>query len=164
LAHEFDEAIKHYQSALELDPHFIWAHMYRAQALEQKGNFTEALKEFETTDRLAGGSNCVKAMEAHTHAIAGDRSSARDILAEIQDASRDDCMPSYDIAAAYAALGESHKMVAWLHRACDERNMKLFTLTQDPRFDSFRGRGEFKEIVGQVGLAQYSSARGRSWQ
>ncbi len=39
LAHQYDEAIRHYQSALELDPHFIWAHMYMAQALEQKGNF-----------------------------------------------------------------------------------------------------------------------------
>ena len=164
LAHQFDEAIKHYQCALELDPDFIWAHMYKAQALEQKGDFTEALKEFEMTNRLAGGSNCVKAMEAHTHAIAGDKSSAREILAELKDACHDQRMPSYDIAATYAALGESHKMVAWLNRACDERNMKLFTLTQDPRFDSFRGRGEFKEIVGQVGLAQYSSARGRSWQ
>jgi hypothetical protein len=73
-------------------------------------------------------------------------------------------MPSYDIAAAYAALGESRKMVAWLNRACDERNMKLFTLTQDPRFDSFRDRGEFKEIVGQVGLAQYGPGQGRIWQ
>ena len=35
LAHRFEEAVKHYQSALELDPHFIWAHMYLAQALEQ---------------------------------------------------------------------------------------------------------------------------------
>lgn len=164
LAHQFDEAIKHYQSALELEPNFIWAHMYKAQALEQKGNFTEALKEFDMADRLAGGSNCVKAMEAHTHAIAGDRSSARDILAELRDASCDGRMPSYDIAAAYAALGESHKMVAWLNRACDERNMKLFTLTQDPRFDSFRNREEFKEIVGQVGLAQYSHGQRRIWQ
>jgi hypothetical protein len=55
-------------------------------------------------------------------------------------------------------------MVAWLNRACDERNMKLFTLTQDPRFDSFRDRGEFKEIVGQVGLAQYGPGQGRIWQ
>jgi tetratricopeptide (TPR) repeat protein/TolB-like protein len=164
LAHQFDEAIRHYQSALELDPHFVWAHMYMAQALEQKGNFTEALKEFETTNRLAGGNNCVQAMKAHTHAVAGDKSSARDILAELTDASHDHCMPSYDIAATYAALGESRKMVAWLNRACDERNMKLFTLTQDPRFDSFRGRPEFKEIIGQMGLAQYSSVLRLSWQ
>lgn len=162
LAHQYDEAIKHYQSALELEPHFIWAHMYMAQALEQKGNFREALREFETTIQLAGGNNCVKAMKAHTHAVAGDRSSAREILDELKSAPSNQCMPSYDIAATYAALGESHQVVAWLNRACSERNMKLFTLTQDPRFDPLRRRSDFKEIVEQMGLSQYSSTRGPS--
>ena len=72
LAHQFDQAIKHYQSALELDPQFIWAHMYMAQALEQKGNFEDALREFETTIQLAGGNHCVKAMKAHAYAVAGE--------------------------------------------------------------------------------------------
>ncbi len=164
LAHQFDEAIKHYQSALELDPQFIWAHMYMAQALEQKGNFKEALREFETTIQLAGGNDCVKAMKAHAHAVAGDKSSAREILDELKGAPSHHCMPSYDIAATYAALGESNQMVAWLNRACDERNMKLFTLTQDPRFDPLRHRSEFREIVEQMGLKHYSPTRRRSRQ
>ena len=154
LAHQYDEAIRHYQSALELDPQFIWAHMYMALALEQKGNIKEALREFETTIVLSGGNNCVKAMKAHAHAVAGDKSSAREILAELKRAPSDQCLPSYDIAATYAALGESHRVVTWLNRACSERNMKLFTLSQDPRFDPLRRWPEFKEIVGQVGLPQ----------
>jgi tetratricopeptide (TPR) repeat protein len=158
LAHKFDEAIQHYKSALELDSRFIWAHMYMAQALEQKGDFGEALREFETTIQLAGGSNCVKAMMAHAHAIAGDRSSARQILRELKSASGEKCMPSYDIAATYAALGESSQMIVWLNRACKEHNMKLFTLNQDPRFDPLRHRSEFKEIVEQMGLARYSQS------
>jgi tetratricopeptide (TPR) repeat protein/TolB-like protein len=162
LAHQFDEAIRHYQSALELDPQFIWAHMYMAQALEQKGNFREALREFETTNKLAGGNNCVKAMKAHAYAVAGDRCSARAILDELKSAPSHQCTPSYDIAATYAALGESHQVFAWLNRACNERNMKLFTLTQDPRFDPLRRCSEFKEIVEQMGLSQYSPARGQS--
>jgi tetratricopeptide (TPR) repeat protein len=154
LAHRFDEAVTHYQSALELDPQFIWAHMYMAQALEQQGNFKEALQEFETTIQLAGGSDSVKAMKAHTHAVSGDTSSARKILRELKAMPPSRCIPSYDIAATYAALGESSQAVLWLNRACQERNMKLFTLTQDPRFDPLRHRSEFKEIVGQMGLAQ----------
>ncbi len=152
LAHQFEEAIKHYQSALELDPHFIWAHMYMAQALEQQGNLKGALREFEITLKLSGGSNCVKAMKAHAYAVAGDKSSAREILSELKRARSRKNMPSYDIAATYTALGESDQAVAWLNRACDERNMKLFTLTQDPRFDSLRHGSAFKEIVAQMGL------------
>jgi len=164
LAHQFDEAIRHYRSALELDPQFIWAHMYMAQALEQKGDFKQALKEFETTIQLAGGNNCVRAMKAHAHAVAGDKSSARKILSELKSVPSEQCMPSYDIAATHAALGESHQMIAWLNRACNERNMKLFTLTQDPRFDPLRHRSEFREIVEQMGLKQNGAARGQSRQ
>ena len=159
LARHFDEAVRHYQSALELDPQFVWAHMYMAQALEQKGHFEMALQEFETSSRLAGGNNCVKAMMAHTYAVSGDTSAAREILDELSSASSHQCIPSYDIAATYAALGEPHRMVAWLNRACKEGNMKLFTLTQDPRFDPLRHYSGFKQILDQVGLPQASMAR-----
>jgi tetratricopeptide (TPR) repeat protein len=152
LAHRFDEAIKHYRSALDLDPHFIWAHMYMAQAHEQNGDFKAAMKEFETTIRLARGNDCVKAMKAHAHAIAGDRSCAHDLLREVKAASSPRCLPAYDIAATYTALGESENALLWLARACDQRNMKLFTLTQDPRFDPLRNFSEFKQIIQQVGL------------
>src|SRR5258707_3581022 len=164
LAHQFDEALRHYQSALELDPRFVWAHMYMAQALEQKGKFKEAVRKFETTIQLAGGTNCVKAMKAHAHAVAGDKSSAREILHELKGAPPHQCMPSFDIAATYAALGESSQMVVWLNRACDEGNMKLFTLTQDPRFDPLRHCSEFKEIVERTGLTQYSPIHEQSRQ
>jgi tetratricopeptide (TPR) repeat protein len=156
LAHHFDEAIRHYQSALELDPHFVWAHMYMAQALEQQGNLKGAVREFNTTIQLSGGSNCVKAMKAHAHAAAGEKSSARELLNEIKRARSRKCMPSYDIAATHAALGESDQAVLWLNRACDERNMKLFTLAQDPRFDPLRHGSAFRQIVDHMGLQQFS--------
>jgi tetratricopeptide (TPR) repeat protein len=155
MAHRFDDAIKHYKSALELDPEFIWAHMYLAQALEQKGDYKEAVREFENTIKLTGGSNCVLAMKAHAHAVAGDKTSARQILHGLKSSSNRKCMPSYDIAATHAALGESRQMGFWLNRACTERNMKVFTLMQDPRFDLLRHHSEFKEVVDQVGLGRY---------
>ncbi len=127
LARQFDEAIVHYKNAMELEPNFIWAHMYMAQALEQKGEFRAAHREFETALRLARGNHSVKAMQAHTHAIAGDKSSAREILRELKCASSPDRLPSYDIAATYAALAEPSRMISWLRRACQERSMKLFT-------------------------------------
>jgi tetratricopeptide (TPR) repeat protein/TolB-like protein len=158
LAHRFDEAIRHYQNALELKPDLVWAHMYMAQALEQEGSYKEALREFETTIKLTGGSNCVEAMKAHALAAAGDKSSARQILSQLKRTPTNKCMPSYDIAATYAALGDVKQTVQWLNRACHERNMKLFTLVQDPRFDLLRSRSEFMQIVDQMGLTQYNPA------
>jgi len=151
LAHRFDEAIKHYRNALELDPRFIWAHMYLGQALEQKGEFGGAVKEFETAIALASGSDCVNAMKAHTHALAGNHKAARRILREVTS-SPQKCVPSYDIAATYAALDQPEETAAWLKRACNERSMKLFTLPHDPRFDAVRNRPDFESIIASIGI------------
>ena len=154
LARQFDDAVAHYKNALELEPNFVWTHMYLAQTLEQKGEFREALREFETAIRLADGNNCVKAMKAHSYALSGDKNSARGILRELRGKAGPDCVPSYDIAATYAALADPDRMISWLDRACQERNMKLFTLPQDPRFDPYRNRIEFQNVVARIGLAR----------
>jgi len=158
LAKRYDDAVRHYQKALELDPDFIVAHMYLAQALEQKGHYREALLSFDTAIRLSGGSSNLMAMKAHTHALAGESHTARELLAQLQHLPFRKCMPSYDIAAAHAALGEATLAVHWLERAREERNMKLFLVSQDPRFDSLRGHSEFSAVIQQLGLAKAGSA------
>ena len=96
----------------------------------------------------------MRAMKAHTYAVAGDKSSARAILRELKGASPGKYVPSFDIAATHAALGESDQMLKWLNRACNERNMKVFILNQDPRFDACRGSSEFKKVVERMGLTE----------
>jgi tetratricopeptide (TPR) repeat protein len=159
LARRYDDAVRHYQKALELDPNFIVAHMYLAQALEQKGCYREALHAFDTAIRLSGGSSNLTAMKAHSHALAGDHRSARELLGQLGRPPQSKCMPSYDIAATHAALGDSTLAVRWLERARTERNMKLFLVSQDPRFDPLRGHSEFGAVVQQLGLAKAGTGR-----
>ena len=154
LARRYDDAVQHYQQALELDPNFAVAHMYLAQSLEQKGRYPDALHSFDTAIRLTGGSSNLTAMKAHAHALAGQSLAARGLLNQLQHSAAGKCMPSYDIAATYSALGDCASAVHWLERARHERNMKLFLVSQDPRFDPLRGRSDFHGIVQQLGLAK----------
>lgn len=154
LARRYDDAVQHYQQALELDPNFAVTHMYLAQSLEQKGRYTEALHAFDTAIRLNGGSSNLTAMKAHAHALAGETLAARTLLNQLQHPAAGKCLPSYDIAATYSALGDCASAVHWLERARHERNMKMFLVSQDPRFDRLRGRSDFNVIVQQLGLAK----------
>jgi len=162
LARRYDDAVRHYQKALDLDPNFILAHMYMAQALEQKGCYGEALQSFDTAIRLTGGSSNLTAMKAHSHALAGDPESARELLSQLRHPPFNKCMPSYDIAATHAALGDLTLAVRWLERARSERNMKLFLVSQDPRFDTMRGHTEFGAVVQKLGLAKSGISSGRT--
>jgi TolB-like protein/Tfp pilus assembly protein PilF len=151
-ARHYEEAIRYYRKALDINPQFVWAHMYMAQTLAQMGNISESLVEFEKTIHLSGGSDSVKAMKAYTYAIAGDGSSALQIVDDVTTRPSQSCVPSYDVAAVYSALGDCTKTITWLYRACGERNMKLFALAQDPRFDAMRQNAEFKKLLDQAGL------------
>jgi tetratricopeptide (TPR) repeat protein len=147
LARRFDDAIRHYRSALELDQNFPWVHMYMGQALAEKGLFHEALARFDTAADLAGGSNCILAMKAHAYAASGRHDSAMEIISGLQKSHFGKCVPSYDIAATYVALGDFRQALRWLHRACSERSMRLFILMQDPRFDLLRAQSEFQDSL-----------------
>jgi len=151
-ARQYDEALRHYQRALQFDPNNAWAHMYMAQTLEQKGHLPEALAEYETAIRLCRGNNSAKAMKAHAHAASGDRRTALRIVTDLTGMSDPQRIPSYDIAAVYAALGDYQQTFPWLNRAYEERNVHLFTVAQDPRFDAVRHRGEFRTLIDRVGL------------
>ena len=159
LARRYEDAVYHYSQALELDPDFAVAHMYMAQALEQVGRYPEALASLDTAIRLTGGSSNVIAMKAHTHALAGQPNAARDLLDQLQSPAAGKCLPSYDIAATHAALGDCTSAVHWLEQACRERHMKLFLVSQDPRFDPLRGHSKFNAVVQQLGLATSFSSQ-----
>lgn len=159
LARRYEDAVYHYSQALELDPDFAVAHMYLAQALEQVGRYPEAIASFDTAIRLTGGSSNVIAMKAHAHALAGDALAARDLLNQLQSPAAGKCLPSYDIAATHAALGDCASAVHWLEQACRERHMKLFLVSQDPRFDPLRGHSKFNAVVQQLGLATSFSSQ-----
>jgi tetratricopeptide (TPR) repeat protein len=160
IARRYSEAIGHYERALEFEPNLAWSHMYMAQTLEQMGNIEKALLEYETTIRLSGGNNCAKAMKAHAHAVSGDRRAALRIVKDLAGIPNQICIPSYDIAAVYAGLGENQQMFAWLHRAYAERNIKLFTFAQDPRFDAVRQGPEVRTLTEHPDFQRiYSSIR-----
>ena len=44
-AHQYDEAIRHYRKALELDPNYSWGHLWIGQAYLQKEMYKEAIDE-----------------------------------------------------------------------------------------------------------------------
>jgi tetratricopeptide (TPR) repeat protein len=161
LGRRYEEAHSHFQSAMELDPQFIWTHMYLAQVLVQQGRTDAAVREYERTIQLTRGSSCARAMLAHASAAAGDANAARRQLKTVLAASRG-CVPAYDIAAAYVALGEEKRAVYWLRRACSARSMKLFMLAQDPRFDPLRSRPAFEKMMRDLGLGGHAEVFARA--
>jgi len=51
---DFDEALKHFQSATDSEPLYEGGHCWAGRVYEEKGEFEKAIDEFEEYDRLTG--------------------------------------------------------------------------------------------------------------
>jgi tetratricopeptide (TPR) repeat protein len=151
-ARRYDAAIRQYRRALEFDPNFSWAHLYMAQTLEQMGNVSEALSEYEIVSHLCPGNNVATAMKAYAYAALGDKRTALRLVGRLNQTSGQQLVPACDIAAVYAALGEHELAWPWLNRALLEHDVRLFIAAQDPRFDTLRDHDEFQMWIHRVGL------------
>jgi tetratricopeptide (TPR) repeat protein len=92
------------------------------------------------------------ALLGHAYAAAGRSEEARTILDQLQNESKTRYVPSYPIAAIYAALGEKQEALKYLDRAREERDSWMPYIALDPRLDNLRSEPRFRELLGRMRL------------
>ncbi len=147
LSRQYDEAIKQYMRAVELDPNFMQTHMWFGRPYLEKGMYAEAIAELETAVKLSGESTVALAMLGHGLASAGRKEEALEILGKLKERSKEQYVPSYWIAVIYNGLKERDQVIAWLHKAFDERSSWLVWANTEPRFDWLRKDPDFEALM-----------------
>ena len=89
---------------------------------------------------------------ARCYASAGRSEEAQEILHDILTSAKGDYVPSFDVAAVYAALGEKERAFEWLDRAYEERAARMVYLGTDPRYDPLRSDPRFADLLRRMGL------------
>jgi adenylate cyclase len=82
-----------------------------------------------------------------TAAIIGRREHALDLAARALRARPDEFGTAYNLACAYAVLGERDKAIEMLERAAAQGGGNLGWIRQDPDFDSLREDPRFQRLV-----------------
>jgi serine/threonine-protein kinase len=149
---QWDAAITHHRSTIELDPSFMLAHLWLGHTLVQAGAVEDAEKEYQTAIQLSGRSAITVAALARAFAAAGRRSDAQKLVAELDELGRQRFAPQYDIAGVFAAAGDRDAAFARLERALEEREHELVFLAVDPVMDPLRGDPRFGSLAARVGL------------
>jgi adenylate cyclase len=141
------------QKTIEMAPAFSVAHWYLGLAYEQKQTFQPAIAEFQSAVRVTADSPTMVALLGHSYAAANQRSEARAILQQLSALSKQKYVPSYPVAAIYAALGDKDEALARLERAYDERDSWMDYLGLDPRLDGLRSERRFVNLLRRMNLA-----------
>jgi len=157
-ARRYDEAARQFLYSLEVEPDSAYLHKGLAETYAQKSIAVEAVREIEKAIELSGRSPFILDAAACVHAVSGEESKARDLLAEIDELSMKRFVPFYGRAGANVALGEKREALRLLESAYNERSW-LIWLNVDPIFDPLRNEEAFRSLLRRMKL---ESTRGSS--
>jgi serine/threonine-protein kinase len=144
---ERELALAQYLKTLELDPAFYRTWWDLGWAYEQNLRFEEAVQAYNSAQSLSGGNLLVLGDLGHCYAQWGNQAQARELLAELQQRSKQRYVSPASIALIHFGLGEIDQGFRLLDRAFDERDCRLLWLKQypgqarrDPRFAALERR------------------------
>jgi TolB-like protein/Tfp pilus assembly protein PilF len=150
-----DEAMVSLRRALELDPSNWEASLVLARNYVTQGMYQQAIAELEKARISNAREPEVLAALAHAYARAGERAEAMKIVSELkQGTAEGGNVPPFQIAWAYAGLGDNDQAFAWLERAYEERRIRMQWLNVDPLLARLRSDPRFTDLVRRMGLPQ----------
>ncbi len=149
LGRQYDQAIETYHKALEVDPKFprptlAWAYVGKGQSAQA---IAEAQRVRQITD-----SPLILASLAGVYAVSGDRGESEKLLKELTEISKRRYVCAYEMAQAYASLGQKEEAFQWLEKAYRDRSTCMIYLKMDSRFDPLRADPRFQDMLRRVGF------------
>jgi len=144
-ARRYDDAIEHFQEALEMDADFRYIRLRVALAYTQKGMYEEAIAEIQQMMGTSSDRDAVAAL-GYVYAISNQRDKAQHVLAELNERAKQEYIPSYNIAIIHVGLGETDQAFDWLEKAYEERSYWLTFVRVDPVLDNLRSDTRYTEL------------------
>ncbi len=143
----YDEAIAQYKRALELDPNNGAAQENVAWCYTLKGMYPEALAEYK---KLGEFPYLEHARLVYLYAASGRRKEALKAIQELRRLSVRQYVDPFDMAIAYAGLGDKDSVFEWLRKAYDERSEEMTVLKAEPFFDPLRSDPRFRDLLRRM--------------
>jgi eukaryotic-like serine/threonine-protein kinase len=156
-AHQYEQAIAQCRRTLDFDQNYQPAHLTLAAVNVQKGEYVEAIAEFQKVLALAGGrggSLGPLAGLGRAYALAGDKAEALKIVVRLLQLRAKNPSASYHLAIVYLGLGDEEKSLAFLKEAVNARELPLFTepVNKNPIFDNLHSDARFQDLLHSIGL------------
>jgi tetratricopeptide (TPR) repeat protein len=151
-AKDYDAAIVQSQKTIELHVDYCHAYLDAGSAFLAQGKAEEALKWYQQGQKLDSSVRSYDAFIVRALAPLGRREEAAEILARLEEESKQHYIRAEVLAMGYAALGESDRAFALLERAFQARSSGLIYLHLDPGYEPLRKDPRYAELVERIGL------------
>ncbi len=136
-------------------PEFVPPHRYLAEDIYfREGNYVGYLTESATVARLRHDAKAQKNidLEKAAYASGGRRGLLEQRLTTMRESFDHGTGSAFDVADAYAALGQDDDALKYLQIARQRHDLRLTTLITNGEFQHLHQNPEFREVVTRVGL------------
>ncbi len=130
----YDEAVERANKVLTMEPDYAPALVSLGSSYAELGRWDEAVIELKKARSIDDNPGTVAKL-SQTHARAGRRTQALQLLRELQDLSTTRYVDPYNFTVIYASLGEHDEAMEWLQKGFEERSTSLPFLKIDPAFE-----------------------------
>ncbi len=148
-ARQYDKAIEQLLKTIEMDQSFYFAHWQLGVAYELKGDFKDAIAEYQKARQL-NDDPWVLALLGHVSAVTGKRDEALKILDQLKQISKQ----RFGLALVCVGLGDKDQAFQWLEKSYQDREARITRLKVDPLLDNLHSDPHFADLVRRVGLPQ----------
>lgn len=153
IAGNYDAALLQVRQVIDRDPTFARAYLNLGEILQEEGKMDEAIRAYKTIRDLSHDPLADMAL-GHAYAVAGQRSEAEKIAADLEDRVRRKEVSSFLPAVVYAGMNEKDKSFYWLERAYQERSNWLTLIKVGRRLKNLRGDPRFDDLLKRVGFPE----------
>jgi tetratricopeptide (TPR) repeat protein len=155
-ARRYQEAIRHFQRAIDLDPKDFGAYGRLGDVYEQMGRFEDALAAYDKGDKalaLTGSRSRYVLRRVRISALMGKRDEARKGIEEFLRSPAAGNINAQAVALVYVALGDKDRAIAWLQKGVERHDLMSF-IKVDPKYDSLQSDPRFKALLRRMNFPE----------
>ena len=149
---QLNRAFESVRNALDLDPHYMMAHILTGKLYREMGKHEEAIRAVNEAVQLTGRSNQNLGYLGLACAAAGRIEEARKLLEELKARNQKTSVQPCCFAWIYLGLGEFETVIDWLEKMVDVRDANFFHIGVDPTWDSVRSHPRFQALLRKMKL------------
>jgi adenylate cyclase len=149
---DYEAALKQGAETFEIDEKYGRGFVFVGSAYLAKGDAETALDWFQRGQSLDTAVRSYDAMIVRALAALGRREEAEEILARLENESRQQYVRAEYLAMGHAAVGDFDRAFDALERAYQARSAGLIYLHLDPGYAPLRDDPRYRELVQRIGL------------
>jgi TolB-like protein/DNA-binding winged helix-turn-helix (wHTH) protein len=144
-ARKDDLAIAQLRRTVEMDPNDSRAHEFLGAMYEWKGMYEDAIREQQKAMTLLGNKTDELAGLQRAYRNSGTKGYRMWKLAEAKRR-----QVPFEVAGAFASLGDGGQAVAWLEKACQQHDWRMIQLKSWRTWDPIRSDSRFQNLMRRM--------------